>query len=558
MKKANSHGLWSRVSKLLALTLALVLIVGALPVSAATNEVVVKTKKQLVKAMEKKSSATIIFRTNRKTRFIIPALENSANKKLVMEAPNARAFNKATFKTITLNTSGYFNERGNDNSLFIKSDGVKLTVSKGIEAKKVSITATDVLVKVASDGFVGDIICNKKEADITVAVAKNAEANITIKKKADLNVTGDKSADIKIVAKAKDSKITASAPVEIVAEKDVDVALEKGSEGSSVESAKGVDVDLSGAAEKNATVIEDGKTVQEAVKAEEKEEEKKDTTSGSGSGSSTSANDTSSNTGYTPSTDNTSSNTGTTDNTPATVTYRLGVSDNSEGRGTFTITVDGTEVATGASIEAGKTVVVTLTPNEGYVGRAFVIEEGVQATVNDDSTEFKFSGFNDDFTIVIGFVEKQQPPVITPDPENDSEPVILRASVSVATGGSISISASSGAAIAASSGAIVCSGCSIDFYIDDSETPCLKFELDVNGVVNGCSICESQYNYSKVATLDLLSLSGEINSKLITYENIYRISTYFTGLTEIKLPSNVSPAGLPEGITYTHPSAMRV
>ena len=280
MRDKKSHKLWSRLTKFMAVTLALVLIVGVLPASAASGEIVVKTKKQLVKAMEKKSAATIIFRTNRKTRFIIPEIENSANKKLVMEAPNARAFNKATFKTITLNKSEYFNERGNDNSLYIKGDGVKLTVSKGIEAKKVSITATDVIVKVASDGNVGDIICNKKAAEITVAVAKNAEANITIKKQADLIVAGDKTADITIVSQAADTKITATAPVDIVAEKDVDVVLEKGSEGSSVDSSKGVDVDLSGVAEKQATVTEDGKVVQEAEpeKEEKKEETKKDTT----------------------------------------------------------------------------------------------------------------------------------------------------------------------------------------------------------------------------------------------------------------------------------------
>ena len=249
MRDKKSHKLWSRLTKFMAVTLALVLIVGVLPASAASGEIVVKTKKQLVKAMEKKSAATIIFRTNRKTRFIIPVIENSANKKLVMEAPNARAFNKATFKTITLNKSEYFNERGNDNSLYIKGDGVKLTVSKGIEAKKVSITATDVIVKVASDGNVGDIICNKKAAEITVAVAKNAEANITIKKQADLIVAGDKTADITIVSQAADTKITATAPVDIVAEKDTDVVLEKGSEGSTVESSKEVDVDISGAAE---------------------------------------------------------------------------------------------------------------------------------------------------------------------------------------------------------------------------------------------------------------------------------------------------------------------
>ncbi len=356
MRDKKSHKLWSRVTKFMAVTLALVLIVGVLPASAASGEIVVKTKKQLVKAMEKKSAATIIFRTNRKTRFIIPVIENSANKKLVMEAPNARAFNKATFKTITLNKSEYFNERGNDNSLYIKGDGVKLTVSKGIEAKKVSITATDVIVKVASDGNVGDIICNKKAAEITVAVAKNAEANITIKKQADLIVAGDKTADITIVSKAADTKITATAPVDIVAEKDADVVLEKGSEGSTVESSKEVDVDISGAAEKQATVTEDGKVVQEAEPA--KEEKKKDTTPAKDTTSSTTPTTPDSGQGYvTPSNPSTPSN--PEDNSKVTITF----SESYTG-GTVTVKQDSSDLRPGAKVATGSSITIILTPED--------------------------------------------------------------------------------------------------------------------------------------------------------------------------------------------------
>ena len=107
--------------KFFTVLLVLAMAIGLVPVSAAkSSEVVVKTKKQLIKAMENKSATTIIFRTNKKTKFTIPAKENSVNKKLVMEAPNAKAYNKATFKTITLKSSDAFDERGKDTSLYIK------------------------------------------------------------------------------------------------------------------------------------------------------------------------------------------------------------------------------------------------------------------------------------------------------------------------------------------------------------------------------------------------------------------------------------------------------
>ncbi len=371
MGKMTVHGLQRKLLRLLAFTLILVLTLNVLspivfPVDAASGEIVVKTKKQLVKAMEKKSAATIIFRTNRKTRFIIPVIENSANKKLIMEAPNARAFNKATFKTITLNSSGYFNERGNENSLYVKGDGVKLTVSKGIEAKKVSITATDVLIKVASDANVNDIICNKKASEITLSVAKNAEANITIKKTAALILDGDNTADIKVVAQAKDTKITASVPVDIVAEKDVDVVLEKGSEGSSIDSAKGVDVDLSGAAEKNATVVEDGKMVQEAEEKKDeetavtdpgKEEEKKEDEKTEDKADTVAPDATSSDPGssnsYVPS-------------PPPSVNYPSFTWTFDESQGTVSVSCGSKPISSGAQGAPGSIITITVLPSGNY------------------------------------------------------------------------------------------------------------------------------------------------------------------------------------------------
>ena len=387
MREKNSHKLWKRISKLVAVTLALVLIVGVLPASAASNEIVVKTKKQLVKAMESKSAATIIFRTNRKTRFIIPEIANSANKKLVMEAPNARAFNKATFKTITLNKSEYFNERGNDNSLYIKGDGIKLTVSKGIEAKKVSITATDIIVKVASNGNVGDIILNKKKAEVTVAVAKNAEANITVKKQADLTVEGDKTADITIVSQAADTKITATAPVDIVAEKDADVVLEKGSEGSTVESSKEVDVDISGAAEKQATVTEDGKVVQEAEPA--KEEEKKDTTPAKDTTSSTTPTTPDSGQGYVtpPAVDNTGK-----------VTVRFAKATGGE----FLVKQGSTALDSGAMVATGSSITITLTPDPNYAVDSVTITPHA-GTLDGSGNSWSVTDIVADLTITVTF-----------------------------------------------------------------------------------------------------------------------------------------------------------
>lgn len=391
MRENKSHRRWARFSKLMAVTLALVLSVGVLPAQAGTKEIVVRNKKQLVEAMESDSSATIIFRTNRSNRFIIPAGLNSENKELVMDAPGARAFNKASFKAITLKKAEYFNERGDGNSLYIKGDDVKLTISRGIETKKVSITATNALVKVANSGNVGDIVCNKKDAQIRISVAENAKANIIVKKKTELTVGGDKDAGIKVVSQASGSKITVTAPVDLVAVKNVDVILEKGAEGSTVDSAKDALVELSGEAEKQATVKEDGNVIREAEPQKEDKLKNEETDK-----------EASKDQEKTPATETPATETPATE-TPATepdpgsnpavtpdkgmykITYRV---ENPE-TGTVVVTDSGYPhkvVESGSKVASGTALFIELKPSKGY---SF---EGITVSQENNCTCSEYSG----------------------------------------------------------------------------------------------------------------------------------------------------------------------
>ena len=386
MRENKSHRRWARFSKLMAVTLALVLSVGVLPAQAGTKEIVVRNKKQLVEAMESDSSATIIFRTNRSNRFIIPAGLNSENKELVMDAPGARAFNKASFKAITLKKAEYFNERGDGNSLYIKGDDVKLTISRGIETKKVSITATNALVKVANSGNVGDIVCNKKDAQIRISVAENAKANIIVKKKTELTVGGDKDAGIKVVSQASGSKITVTAPVDLVAVKNVDVILEKGAEGSTVDSAKDALVELSGEAEKQATVKEDGNVIREAEHQKEDKLKNEETDK-----------EASKDQEKTPETETPATETPATEPDPGSnpavtpdkgmykITYRV---ENPE-TGTVVVTDSGYPhkvVESGSKVASGTALFIELKPSKGY---SF---EGITVSQENNCTCSEYSG----------------------------------------------------------------------------------------------------------------------------------------------------------------------
>ena len=529
MRENKSHRRWARFSKLMAVTLALVLSVGVLPAQAGTKEIVVRNKKQLVEAMESDSSATIIFRTNRSNRFIIPAGLNSENKELVMDAPGARAFNKASFKAITLKKAEYFNERGDGNSLYIKGDDVKLTISRGIETKKVSITATNALVKVANSGNVGDIVCNKKDAQIRISVAENAKANIIVKKKTELTVGGDKDAGIKVVSQASGSKITVTAPVDLVAVKNVDVILEKGAEGSTVDSAKDALVELSGEAEKQATVKEDGNVIREAEPQKEDKLKNEETDK-----------EASKDQEKTPATETPATETPATEPDPGSnpavtpdkgmykITYRV---ENPE-TGTVVMTDSGYPhkvVESGSKVASGTALFIELKPSKGY---SF---EGITVSQENNCTRSEYSentwllyDLKGDLEIVVKFKRD-----VIEQPQN-----VLRLSAVETTtvwvkNGNIFVSNNNGATESQAK------KFSLNETKDNSDR-----EIATVWVVTGSAITRvddgNDVTVELQRSFDCIDFSrvGDLNHDIITRDLISELCKKFINVTQIWVPSN--------------------
>lgn len=397
MKNAKTHSLRSRFLKILAVTLSLVLIVGVLPASAATKTIEVKSKKQLIEALSKKSSATIVFKTKKAIKFIIPEIEQSANKKLVIEAPNATLFNKASLKTITLNGSKAFTEKGKDNAIYVKADGTKLNIGKGIDVSKVSVSATNVDISVAKKAAVDNIICKLKSAVVNLDVAAKADVNVTLSKKTVLNITGDKKADVDVVNKAKNSTIKTEVPVDVTAEKALKkLTLDEGAEGSELTLGDGVDekdIKISGSAKEEITVKEDdGDIVKEPEKTPEKEtvkeEEKKQDT--------------------TPETD-TQTTTPSTDSGQIYVTTYKVFADLDTTNGAVTIKSGSVTVSSGSSISAGSSLTVTLAPNSGYEGHVSHSGGGSAVLTETSANVWTISNITADITVIAGFTVASTP-----------------------------------------------------------------------------------------------------------------------------------------------------
>ncbi len=375
MQKGIFKGMRSMILKAMAVTLAFITIAGSLPSSAASRkEVEVKTKKQLLTQIAGAAASTIIFSTQKTLKFTIPATEASSNKKLIVNAPNVTLTNKATFKGVTLNETLAFTEKGTGNSLTVKAENAQITVAKGSEVKKMTIEGTGAKVTVAKGSKVekmnvatdkididvlgkakvGDLVCKIKGAEVNLNVEKKADVNVTLSKKTKLTITGDKGADIDIVSKAKNSTITASVPIEITAEKDINLKLKEGAEGSVVDTkSEDINVKVSGKAKEELTEKVGGETVKEPEKKEEikekkntekEKEEKKDTT----------ASQTSNDQSYVP-------------YTPTVLPTAYAVTVKTEGEGVVSadLYIGNTKIASGTKVEPGTNIRLLIAVQDG-------------------------------------------------------------------------------------------------------------------------------------------------------------------------------------------------
>ncbi len=140
-------------SKTIALLLVMV-IIGTLTcttpfkvkASEEANAIIVTTQKSLMKEIAKKSAATIILETSKSTTItmkskVAKTIKRAKNKKVIIDAPNAKVRNYLKFKTLTIKNAKAVSERVNGNKITVQSATTKFSVYKNITVKKLTIPA---------------------------------------------------------------------------------------------------------------------------------------------------------------------------------------------------------------------------------------------------------------------------------------------------------------------------------------------------------------------------------------------------------------------------------
>ena len=251
----------STFGRLLAMVLVMIMAFGTIPASAAVKKVEVSSKKKLINELGAKGTETITLKRNANGKITIPAIDNSSNKKLVIDAPNTDIVNNTVFKSVTILNVKSYTEKAKGNTIAVK-DEARIVIAAKAAPAKITVTAAKADITVKKKAKIGELICKKKAASVSVKTEAKAKVDVTLAKKTKLAVTGDASSAVQIDSKAASSTVTASVPVEIDAEKNMTVNLKKGSEGSVIDSAsKDVTVKVNDKSEKAPTVKVGGNVI---------------------------------------------------------------------------------------------------------------------------------------------------------------------------------------------------------------------------------------------------------------------------------------------------------
>ena len=225
----------------LALTCMFALVIGLVPASAATRKtstttaVTVATKAELVTALGKTAASTITYSSKKKVSFTIPATTNSSNKTLIIDAPKASITNKSMLSAVTLSACLKYTEKGKQNSITVNNSGANVVIGAAMKTAAVNIGSDSVALSLQKNASIAELNVKTAETNVTVNMGKKAKVTANITQKASVTFTGDDSGNVDIVNSAKGTTVTAEIPVSVETSKKLNIILEPGSEGSSVD-----------------------------------------------------------------------------------------------------------------------------------------------------------------------------------------------------------------------------------------------------------------------------------------------------------------------------------
>ncbi len=240
MTKKHHHKL-----KFIGTLLVLVMVMGLIPASAKSSKsseivtVTVTSKKELVDHLNTDVEEKIIFQTDEAVSLAIPASEYSSKKYLIIKAPNASVTNAAGFTSISVEAVKKYTEKASGNKITVTAENSKITVASKKKVAKLMIDANKVDISANKKSTIKNLTVSHKDgSNITLEATSKAKVKVNLTKKTSLTVVGEKSANVDIKSTYKNNTIEASIPVDVTTTKAINLTLDEGAAGSTVDKSK--------------------------------------------------------------------------------------------------------------------------------------------------------------------------------------------------------------------------------------------------------------------------------------------------------------------------------
>lgn len=173
------------VMRIIPIMLILVMIVGAVPVSAKTKQtreipsIEVFSKDELIEQLETDGEETIIFSTYEAGTITIPSGKYSSKKHLVIRTDYASIINKAKFATINIEAVTDYTEKVSGNEITVSGDGAIINVYKKKKVAKLTINAANVRLSVDKSAKIKKLaIAPTEELDVALGTMMADELTV--------------------------------------------------------------------------------------------------------------------------------------------------------------------------------------------------------------------------------------------------------------------------------------------------------------------------------------------------------------------------------------------
>ena len=183
--------------KIFIMTACMLIILGSVSSTAASKSIKAGSEAELIEAL-KGDTDQVVFATGEAVSIVIPDIEGSVYKDLVINAPAAAIVNNSVYASVTLKAVSSYTEKASGNTYTIKAAGIRFRLYARRSVRKITIGAKEAEIVLGKKTNVDEIICSKKSSKINITAYAGAKANVYREKNAGITVKGSTKASITI------------------------------------------------------------------------------------------------------------------------------------------------------------------------------------------------------------------------------------------------------------------------------------------------------------------------------------------------------------------------